>query len=269
MSESVLWEELSSLEFESSIAKSEGVCVLPIGVLEKHGDHLPLGTDMYIVNAVAKKAAEQSFAVVFPYYFFGQIAEARHVKGTLSGTHWLIFDTLREMSDEIYGNGFKKIFILSGHGGNEYFLPFFVQEFPARERSYAVYTRFLHDMAEEQLKAIKDQSGENDMGDHAGFSETSLMMYLRPELVHLERAKISEGVSLDRLKELSNQNIVTGFDWYSKYPNHFAGDPSRATAEHGKFIFDILVANTVNAINAIKADNTSLKLIDEYNRLTE
>jgi creatinine amidohydrolase len=269
MTELALWEELSSREFESSIDKSEGVCVLPIGVLEKHGDHLPLGTDMYIVNVVAKKAVEQSFAVVFPYYFLGQITEARHVKGTLAASHRFIMDILLGMCDEINRNGFKKIFILNGHGGNNYFLPFFMQEFPALKRPYAVYTRFVHDMAEEQQKAISATSGESDMGDHAGFSETSLMMYLRPELVHLERAKISESVSLDRLKELQDQSIVTGFDWYSKYPYHFAGDPSRATGEHGKFIFDILVTNTVNAINAIKADETSLKLIDEYNRLTE
>ena len=80
--ESVLWEELSAKEFETCVARSEGLCLLPIGVLEKHGDHLPLGTDMYIVTALAKKAAEQSYTVVFPYYFLGQIAEARHVKGT-------------------------------------------------------------------------------------------------------------------------------------------------------------------------------------------
>jgi len=269
MKESVLWEELSSREIKGCVAKSKDVCILPIGVLEKHGDHLPLGTDMYVVNAVAKKAAEQSFAVVFPYYFFGQIAEARHVKGTLSATHRLIMDALLEMCDEIHRNGFKKILILSGHGGNEYFLPFFVQEFPALKRPYAVYTRFAHNMSDEQQKAIITQSGESEMGDHAGFSETSLIMYLRPELVHLEKAKISESKNLDRLKDLQNLGIVTGFDWYSKYPHHFAGDPSRATAEHGKFIFDILVTNTVNAINAIKADKTSLKLINEFNRLAQ
>jgi len=264
--ESVLWEELTSKEFEASVVKSQGLCVLPIGVLEKHGDHLPLGTDMHIVTAVAKKAAEQTFAVVFPYYFFGQIAEARHVKGTLAATHALMMDALLEMCDEIHRNGFSKIFILNGHGGNFSFLNFFVQQFPALNRHYAVYTRFAHNLSEEQLNAIKTRSGENNMGDHAGFSETALMMHLRPELVHPERQKVEESVSLERLKNLGDLGVDTGFDWYSKYPHHFAGDPSLAAAEHGAFIFDTLVANTVNAINAIKADNTSLKLIDEFNR---
>jgi creatinine amidohydrolase len=263
----VLWEELAACEFETCIAKSEGVCVLPVGVLEKHGDHLPLGTDMHIVTAVAKKAAEQSYTVVFPYYFFGQIAEARHVKGTLAASHRLIMDTLLEMCDEIHRNGFSKIFILDGHGGNISFIKFFTQQFPALKRQYAVYTRFLHDISGEQLNMIKDRSGENDMGGHAGFCETSLMMHLHPNLVHMEKQKVEESINLNRLKELQDAGLVTGFDWYSKYPHHFAGDPIRATAQHGAFIFDILTANTVSSINAIKADNTSLKLVEEFNAL--
>jgi len=264
--ESVLWEELTAERFEACISKSEGVCVLPIGVLEKHGDHLPLGTDMFIVTAIAKKAAEKSFAVVFPYYFLGQIAEARHVKGTLAPSHQLIMDALLEMCNEIHRNGFSKIFILSGHGGNHSFLKFFAQQFPGLKKQYAVYTRFAHEISSEQLNMIKEHSGENNMGDHAGFSETSLMMYLHPELVHLEKQKANESVNLNRLKDINDSGIITSFDWYSRYPHHFAGDPSRATAEYGKFIFDILVTNTVNSINVIKADKTSFKLMDEYNR---
>lgn len=263
----MLWEELSAVDFEACIQKSGGVCVLPIGVLEKHGDHLPLGTDMYIATSVAKKAAELSPAVVFPYYFLGQIAEARHVKGTLAASHRLIMDALLEMCDEIYRNGFTKILILNGHGGNEYFLPFFAQQMPGLNRPYAVYTRFIHEITGEQLKTIQTRSGENDMGGHAGFSETSLIMHLRPELVHMEKTTVSESVSMERLNSMQELGVFTGFDWYADYPHHFAGDPSLATAEHGEFIFNILRDNVVKVINEIKADNMSSKLIEEYNRL--
>ena len=259
------WEELTAADFEVGVKKSGGICILPIGVLEKHGDHLPLGTDMYIVTAIANKAAEQTSTVVFPYYFLGQIAEARHVKGTLAASHHLIMDSLLEMCDEIHRNGFRKILILNGHGGNEHFLPFFAQQFPGLSRPYAVYTRFAHKISDEQLSAIQTRSGENNLGDHAGFSETALMMYLRPDLVHMERQKVSESMSLDRLKDQEDAGLFTGFDWYAKYPHHFAGDPSRATPELGEFLFNIKLGNTVNAINAIKADDVSLKLIDEYN----
>lgn len=263
----MLWEELSAGNFESAIEKSEGVCILPIGVLEKHGSHLPLGTDMYIASAVAKKTAEASPTVVFPYYFLGQIAEARHVKGTLAASHRLIMDALLEMCDEIHRNGFTKILILNGHGGNEHFLPFFAQQMPGLNRPYAVYTHFIHDISDEQKKAIRSLAGENDMGGHAGFLETSLMMHLRPELVHMERANISEGASMGRLKDLRERDVFTGFNWYAEYPHHFAGDPSRATAEHGEFIFDMLCGNIINVLREVKADQVTPKLIEEFNRL--
>jgi len=263
----MLWEELSANEFDACISKSEGVCVLPMGVLEKHGDHLPLGTDMYIVTEVAKAAAAVSPTVIFPYYFLGQIAEARHVKGTIAASHRLLMDALLEMCDEIHRNGFKKILLLSGHGGNVHFLPFFAQMFPGLNRPYAVYTYFVHNTTEEESNRIKTITGVDDMGMHAGFGETSLMMHLRPDLVHMDEVNVDESINLDRLSEVEKTGAYTGFGWYAKFPHHFAGDPSQASAEHGKVIFDVACNRVVEILNAIKKDDKSLPLIEEYNEL--
>ena len=263
----MLWEELTSKDFEIWVKKSDGVCILPIGVLEKHGDHLPLGTDMYIVTSTARAAAAESPTVVFPYYFFGQISEARHVKGTLAPSHRLIMDTLLEMCDEIYRNGFRKILLLNGHGGNEYFLPFFAQMFTGIDRPYAVYTYFAHNLSDAQLESIQSHTGVDDMGQHAGFSETALIMHLKPELVHMEKADIAESVELGRLNSLKKLGVYTGFDWYADYPHHFAGDPSPATPEYGKFIFDIMRENVVKILREIKTDSVSPALVSEYNKL--
>ena len=262
------WEELSSGEFDACVSASESVCVLPVGVIEKHGDHLPLGTDMYIVNEIAYAAATISPAIVFPYYFMGQISEARHVSGTLAPSHRLIMDSLLEMCDEIYRNGFQKILLLNGHGGNEAFLPFFAQVFPGIDRPYAVYTYFAHHLSAEQHSAILSNSGADELGNHAGFSETALVMHLCPELVHMDRVKTGESASLGRLDGIKKLGVFTGFNWYADYPHHFAGDPSPATKEQGKYIFDILVGNVVSVLREVKADDVSLNLIDEYNQST-
>ena len=260
----MLWEELTPKDFEEYFNKSGELCILPIGVLEKHGDHLPLGTDMYIATEVVKAAVAKSPAVVFPYYYMGQIAEARHYKGTIAPSHKFIMDALLEMCDEIYRNGFKKILIMSGHGGNFHFLPFFAQMFPGLDRKYAVYTGFIHNITDEDVKSIQSHTGVEELGDHAGFSETALMMHLRPDLVHPEKVVVEESKSLGRLNDISAADLYTGFWWYAAYPHHFAGDPSRATAEYGKFMFDILVKKTVSVIDTVKADKVSLALIEEY-----
>jgi len=66
----VQWEELSAAEFASGIARAQGTCLLPFGVLEKHGPHLPLGNDLLNVRYAALNAAQQEYAIVFPAYNF-------------------------------------------------------------------------------------------------------------------------------------------------------------------------------------------------------
>src|SRR5215469_15067401 len=75
---SVHWEELTGGDFIEAIKRSQGTCLLPFGILEKHGPHMPLGTDLLDVRYASLHAADQQYAVVFPEYYFGQIFEAKH-----------------------------------------------------------------------------------------------------------------------------------------------------------------------------------------------
>jgi len=94
-----------------------------------------------------------------------------------------------------------------------------------------------------------------------------LMMHLRPDLVHLEKADIAESVNLSRLYDTRKLDVFTGFDWYANYPRHFAGDPSSATKEYGELLFNILSDNVKNVLYEIKKDETSPALIEEYTGL--
>src|SRR5256885_2668751 len=69
---STRWEELTAGDFVKGIQQAKGVCLLPIGIIEKHGPHLPLGTDLLNVRYAAEHGAEQEYAVIFPSYYFGQ-----------------------------------------------------------------------------------------------------------------------------------------------------------------------------------------------------
>ena len=79
---SVHYEELTAPQFLLAVEKSGGTCIIPLGIIEKHGAHLPLGTDLISCRERARQAAEREYTIVFPAYYFGQIFEARHQPGT-------------------------------------------------------------------------------------------------------------------------------------------------------------------------------------------
>jgi creatinine amidohydrolase len=89
------WEDLTGPDFIQAIHQSQGVCLLPFGIMEKHGTQLPIGTDLINVRYASFQAVKQEYAVVFPPYYFGQIAEARHQPGTVSYPARLQMELLR------------------------------------------------------------------------------------------------------------------------------------------------------------------------------
>jgi creatinine amidohydrolase len=253
---SVHWEELTAADFQTAIGQSQGTCLLPFGILEKHGPHLPLGTDLLNVRYEALHAAEQEYAVVFPEYYFGQIFEARHEPGTIAYSTRLQLELLQETTDEMARNGCKKIIIVNGHGGNENLLPFFAQIQLEKPHDYVVYVMGLT----EPPPGGPAKKASVDM--HAGESETSKMLISNPNLVHLDRANQESGVDRARLK--LPDTLYTGIWWYARFPDHYSGDGSAATRERGEFEMKAWQDAIVTAIRAVKADQESLKLQNEF-----
>ena len=242
----VQWEELTGADFQSAIKKSQGSCVLPFGIIEKHGPQLPLGTDLINVRYVSAQAAQQEYAVVFPAYYFGQIFEARHEPGTLAYGEHLQMELLQATTDEMGRNGCKKILIVNGHGGNGSFLPYFAQAQLAAPHDYVVYV-LAHAEKAAGRPVVKDKT---DM--HAGESETAHTMISRPDLVHMDRAKAESGADQNRLD--LPRDVYTGIWWYARFPNHYAGDGSGATRELGAFDMKAWTDQVTNAIRSVKAD---------------
>ena len=130
------WEKLTSCEFDEAIEKSKGLCIFPIGCLERHADHLAVGCDSIQAELIAEKAAEKEYAVVFPTaYWLGNVMGAHNLKGDTLDTPFkkrgyialspeLLLNTMEELCREIFRNGFRKILILNSHGGNDSFLNF-------------------------------------------------------------------------------------------------------------------------------------------------
>jgi creatinine amidohydrolase len=253
---SVKWEELTAADFRSAIEQAKGTCLLPFGILEKHGPHLPLGTDLLNVRYAALHAAEQEFAVVFPEYYFGQIFEAKQEPGTIAYSRELQLKLLQETTDEMARNGCKKIVIVNGHGGNESLLPYFAQTQLEKPHDYVVYVQW----GKELPKGGPAKKDPIDM--HAGEGETSTMLISHPELVHIDRAASESGADQNRVH--LPEDVYVGIWWYAKFPDHYSGDGSVATKELGEFMMNAWIDAIREAVRAAKGDDASLKLQNEF-----
>lgn len=252
------WEELTAADFVQAIHQAHGTCILPFGIIEKHGPQLPLGTDLFDIRYVSLHAAEQEYAVIFPAYYFGQIFEARHEPGTVAYSARVQLDLLQETADEMARNGCKKIIIANGHGGNEHLLPYFAQTQLAEWHDYVVYIFDLPSLAGTDRPPLKSSV---DM--HAGETETSHLMIARPDLLHLDRANQESGADQKRLSNLPD-TLYTGIWWYARFPNHYAGDASYANKALGEYDMKKWIGQLADAVRAVKADTESLKLQQEF-----
>jgi creatinine amidohydrolase len=254
---SAKWEELTGPDFIQAVHQAQGECVLPFGIIEKHGPHLPLGTDLLDVRFAVMNAVKQEYAVVFPEYYFGQIFEAKHQPGTLAYSLQTQLALLQETVNEMARNGCKKVVIVNGHGGNEHLLPLFAQSQLASPHDFVVYVFGLPDTD------VPGRPGTRSAGDmHAGQTETSSMLIARPDLVHMDRASGQSGA--DQHRQALPGSVYTGIWWYARFPNHYAGKGAEAIKELGAFDQKEWSRQIAEALKAIKADDASLKLQNQF-----
>ncbi len=235
----MLWENLREEEFKEAIEKSKGLCIVPVGCLEKHGQHLPVGTDVIHIQGVAEKAAETEYAVVFPSIYFGEKTGAGNFKGTVIFSSELRQQLLKETCSEIARNGFKKILIYNGHGGNQAMISNFSRSVLYEDVDYCVFdygigTDFATPkkllaknypyLTSEDRKVLNDYTAQKKRKGHACFVETGWVYGVRPETVRLDKINQESGESVHRFDEFSNLRINSPLAWMADYPNSYHGD---------------------------------------------
>ncbi len=254
-------EELTAPDFVKAVEKSSKTCIIPLGVFEKHGAQLPLGTDLYMSREYSLRAAAKEYTVVFPWYYFSQINEARHQPGTIAYSPELIWKVLQETLDELNRNGFEKIIIVNGHGGNNAFLDFFGMAQLSERRNYSLYWFRPQDDREVEAK-VKSLTQDDIYDQHAGNSETSMMAAVKPDIVHVDRSSQQSGVDQERMKNMPY--VYSGIWWYAKFPNHYGGDGSKATAEAGELLINVVVDELVEMIKTVKSNTIVPELQNRF-----
>lgn len=259
----VRWEHLTPPDFEK-LAREEKVCVLPIGSLERHGEHMPFGTDALVAHEIACRAAQMEPCVVFPPYWFGQVHEAGCFSGTINFPAPLLIQILQTLLDEIARNGFKKILILNGHGGNSDFIRFFMMEQINRKVDYTLYCTFAYHGEHSDALDIWEAPG----GGHADECETSTAMAAISGTVKMEYQRFDEPV-LPKVELNHLKGVYTGLKWYGMYPENVTGTPSAGSAKKGEIALDAAAKDVAGRIKAIKQDTVVPELQQSFYKRME
>jgi creatinine amidohydrolase len=258
------WEELTSDEFEKAVVECGRVCLLSLGVIERHGPHMPLGTDLINGQHVCAEAAKREPAIVFPPWYFGQIYEAKCFPGTVTLPPVLMLELWLAILDEIGRNGLTKIVAYCAHGGNIWLSRFLTQCMLEKPKPYQLYVFNYNDgMTDEQRQAWK-QALDTDGGGHAGESETSIMMAHHPELVKMAAVGDRMGQRQGRMDHVKPG--LNGFWWYADYPEHWAGDARPASAEKGNVLLNLQIECLASYVRAVKDDQATVKLAADFFR---
>jgi creatinine amidohydrolase len=255
------WEELTSDRFADAVEEVGGVCLVPLSVVERHGHHMPMGTDTYIGRALVDRAAALEPAIVFPDYIFTQIPEARHLAGTIAIDGDLMVKLLENVCREIARNGLKKIVLVSAHGGNRGLVSLFpmLQLYAPRDHVVYVVETMGPGIPRTEVPWPREKDG------HAGPGETSMILAVRPDLVDMARVPADdEGAALGRLAALREVGATPGIWWYADHPTHYAGDASLANADAGERLLNARAEQVARAVRAIKADTESARLQAEF-----
>ena len=114
------WEDLTSTDFVKAIQKADGVCLLPMGSVEKFGPSAPLGTNLYLGRVIPLEAVKQSYAVIFPEYFVAGTTDTSTLPGTIHYSMNMQLQFLEETTHEMARNGCRKIILANGHTGGPF-----------------------------------------------------------------------------------------------------------------------------------------------------
>ena len=193
MEKKVLMEELTWYEYAERISRD--VIILPVGSIEQHGAHLPLGTDTIQIMSFARLAAKRIGGIVAPALTYGYKSQPKSGGGplfpgtTCIGAEALIL-VVRDILKEFIKHGAKKIFVMNGHYENAMFLSEAIDlalgEMSVKDVKI-LKNCFIEFLNQKDLEKIFPNGFPGWDLEHAAHTETSLMLYFRPELVKMDR----------------------------------------------------------------------------------
>lgn len=232
-------------EAQRRLAETD-VAILPVGAIEQHGPHLPLDTDAYDAQRLARDVAERCThprPIVLPLLPYGVSYHHDGFPGTIGISPDTLADLVHEIGMAVARMGVKKLMILNGHGGNGPALHFAAQTI---NRDAHIFTCVdTGETSDTDIEALA--STPNDV--HAGEIETSTSLHLRPELVKMEHAVTDIPRFANEYLEFTGQRSLGWYAYTSRISESgVMGDPSKASAEKGAQMWERMIVNLVELL---------------------
>ncbi len=244
-----LWGELTWRQARARIKKMD-VALLPVGAVEQHGPHLPLDTDAFDADYLARRVAEACSdpkPLVLPPISYGVSYHHADFTGTVSISNDTLAQMIYEIGMCVSRNGIRKLVILNGHGGNSPALNYAAQMINRDARIFVCV-----DTGEtSDVDIYKIVETPNDV--HAGEIETSTGLAVRPQLVKMDRAKKHIPRFSSRYLNFTSKRGVLWYAYTHKISSSgVMGDPTKASAAKGEKIWEIMIAHLVSLVEDLK-----------------
>jgi creatinine amidohydrolase len=242
------WEELSVSEIET-LDREGTLLLLPLGSVEQHGRHLPVGTDTMLASEVSIAAAKRlsGRAAVLPSPWYGLSPHHMRFPGTITLTAQTMIALVEDIAASVVAHGFRRLVMVNGHGGNIGLIDVLSSTLGHRFYGQARIAGLTYFQLAEDAIAKLRISLPGGMG-HACEFETAMMQHLRPDLVSIERAQTTypdAGSAYLSTDLLGHSRVRTYKDFGDLSPSGTLGDPSLASREAGERFHNAVVEELV------------------------
>lgn len=239
----MIFQNENSYEIADKMKNSK-VAILPVGAVEAHGPHLPLGTDNLLAERLAEKLADEVDAFQLPTLPFGQVWSLKNFPGSINVSNESLISMLVDIGESSYQQGFEIFVMLNGHLGNAVALKEAARKLYAACPELKVFYFFYPGMNEE-VKRVRETPSSHATYFHACEIETSFMLYLAEDYVDM-------GKAIEDIPDIPLSADVTPTPWEEFTQSAVLGDATLATKEKGERIINVTLKNMVRLIEEAK-----------------
>jgi creatinine amidohydrolase len=250
------YEEFTWPEIREAVAENR-VCVLPVGTVEQHGPHLPLVTDVLAAAEMSRLAVEKmpGEAILMPPVYYAFNVHHLDFPGTIAVEGDTFIHYITDIGKSLAHHGFRKILLVNGHGSNVPFLDIAARNITNETEAICAMVPWWNLIPKTLLAELRESEFPGGMA-HGCELETSVLLYLRGDLVQMEHA--SKDIHFPKTEffywDLAAPSPVFFQEWFSRYSKTgTVGDPTKATREKGEKFVAAVVERMVALLKEFRA----------------